>query len=341
MATKDPRKFKIIKLTKSHTHSPVKISEYQTKLNKSHGESSQLVKKTSIRIEELKLITSELKERENKFRRTSKNLKNKKEYLKQKIIQTDNEISSLSKLLELKYEDFLMQTIETSEDEDILIIINKLNLLREGLQKKCEKVKNKENDINERKKQLEESLLLLNENSLKQYNEIKEIMKINSHENIKSSPICLDLENLPSLVIQSVNNKRGFKIKSLSVPKYSIVNKDVYDSKLLNKFNPDYMSKNLSKISTELSYLRQNSNYSGKTNKTNEIYLKPSRPHNSSKLMINTSMNKKLDKSNTSLESANNCITISSAGQNYRKKSIIAKSNRVNIKKINNLSFNF
>ena len=109
MATKDPKKFKIIKLTKSHTQSPLKNSKYETKINKSH---EYEFKKTSNRIEQLKLITSELKERENNFRRTSKILKKKKECLNQKIFHTDNEITSLTSLLENKYEDFLMQTID-------------------------------------------------------------------------------------------------------------------------------------------------------------------------------------------------------------------------------------
>jgi hypothetical protein len=266
MATKDPKKFKIIKLTKSHTQSPLKNYEYETKINKSH---EYELKKTSIRIEQLKLITSELKERENNFRRTSKILKKKKECLKQKIFHTDNEITSLTSLLENKYEDFLMQTIETSEDEDILVIINKLNLLREALEIKSEKVKKKENDINERKKLLEKNLLLLNENNLKEYYEIKDTMKINSSDNI-SPPLCLNLENLPSLVIQSVNNKKSFKVKSLSVPKFSFVSKnDSYDSKLSHSLIPDSMNKQLSKISTLSSFIRQNSNQSANKNKAN------------------------------------------------------------------------
>lgn len=233
-------------------------------------------KKVESKLADIINITRKLEKRENKFIRTSENVKQIKIIAKKKIKSTENEIIILNKKLEEKYNEFLMQTIETSDDTDINVIVSKLNILKEGLEERLLEIDSKEREYYERNKCLESMLLLLNDSEFHIYKKLEKNIK--GFEYKKESNYSLKI--IPKLNLHNLSSMERKIKKSMSTTlnllELSPENKLYHNSNSNEKPSSKFVKNSKSRL---------NKSDSRKSDKK-EIYFKP-------RIFTNTSIDSK------------------------------------------------
>ena len=305
MATKGSQKFKQIKHSKTNIQPLTYRDQENNKRAYSIGKdficrenTENLIslkttqKLVSNKITELQRLNFQLKDRENVFNRKYKIIKDKKKFVKEKIIETDEEIFNLSKSLEDRYEDFLF-TSRAIQDDDVVAIISKLNTLRQGLETKASQLLLKENQSREREKRLDEMLNYLDKRSLNEFNEMTEIIKLNFNQEVENKQRSYELENLPPLVLEN-STKLSPKLIGDSFS---------YDSNNID--DPIKLRLNSKKRIVKLIPNKSFHNIQTK-NKTTNVYLKP--PRLAKPLNLSFSQKKNLISNNSSFNKSDNDI---------------------------------